>query len=105
MNTPFDFMSTPYLYMNACFLKIDGVFFMRGTRKARGIVAARSGVSRKRTKRHNVPRRYERSEPRIARREAAAHLWCALPKRLAQILVQKKRHYPKKVAAFFIYAS
>jgi hypothetical protein len=26
---------------------------------------------------------------RIARREAAAHLWCALPKRLAQILYKK----------------
>jgi hypothetical protein len=39
MNTPFDFMSTPYLYMNACFLKMRVVFFMRGTRKARGIEA------------------------------------------------------------------
>jgi hypothetical protein len=29
MNTPFDFMSTPYLYMNACFLKIRVVDFFK----------------------------------------------------------------------------
>jgi hypothetical protein len=29
MNTPFDFMSTPYLYMNACFLKMHVVDFFK----------------------------------------------------------------------------
>jgi hypothetical protein len=29
MNTPFDFMSTPYLYMNACFLKMRVVDFIK----------------------------------------------------------------------------
>jgi hypothetical protein len=29
MNTPFDFMSTPYLYMNACFLKMPVVDFFK----------------------------------------------------------------------------
>jgi hypothetical protein len=29
MNTPFDFMSTPYLYMNACFLKMRVVCFSK----------------------------------------------------------------------------
>jgi hypothetical protein len=29
MNTPFDFMSTPYLYMNACFLKMRVVDFLK----------------------------------------------------------------------------
>jgi hypothetical protein len=29
MNTPFDFMSTPYLYMNACFLKMRVVDFFK----------------------------------------------------------------------------
>jgi hypothetical protein len=29
MNTPFDFMSTPYLYMNAVFLKTNVVTFLK----------------------------------------------------------------------------
>jgi hypothetical protein len=29
MNTPFDFMTTPYLYMNACFLKTGVACFLK----------------------------------------------------------------------------
>jgi hypothetical protein len=44
MNTPFDFMSTPYLYRNACFLKMRVVDFFKINvafcrKNARGIVA------------------------------------------------------------------